>query len=99
MAALDAGGVVEAPKDRVEIVIENARRLQAIYRAAASGTATGARRIVVDAWKARASRDPGGVVSYIRDTFLVPTRTPLTTVLQSLGMLDGAHFPGCVKHR
>ena len=95
IAALEADRVAVTPKDRVEMVIENARRLQALYRDAAPGVTTGARRIVLDEWLARTAGDPDALVSHIRNTFRVPTTTPLISFLQTVGLIEGAHFERC----
>ena len=82
----------------MKAVIENASRFIALE----SGTNEEKERTaVLRDWQAQVvekkkTEEPGEkLIGHIRKNYLIPRSTPLKSILQSLGFIPGAHFPGC----
>jgi len=104
MSATGARGLAGDPAEHevlgspvtIEMIIDNAKRLQTLYREKVPGAPTGSARLLLDDWQVRAQEAGAGLIDHVRLNLAVPPGARIGTLLQSVGLAGAAHFEGCV---
>jgi len=97
-ARLPRGGPAVTDPALFGLVIDNARRLQEFWeRQPAGARPEGETTALLPDWQARAQDNPLALIAHVRGFFSLPRTLPVGTFLQSVGLLPGAHFPGCFR--